>query len=246
MRVLAGVGLGILFVLGAAIGLVIGFFVFWVSLYRRARAVHAEGIVCRAEITARDPVIGPVLAGPALVRLSGAFEGQRTSGTDVLGFDIRMQKTFDRDGRVGDQDLLLGSFESFTTAARDRAKTDVGDYLANEYSSVTPWWVSRTGPAIFRIKAPVVGSRDRGVDRIARLDSDLAADRARLVLSVHGGGSSIEVAELRLVERFADDDRTLRASMFRQGRALRPLGIRNGIRASVYPMSQLARRLRGG
>jgi hypothetical protein len=241
-----GVGLAILFVVGAVIGLVIGFFVFWVSLYRAARAVHAEGIVCRAELIAKDRAIGPTLEGPALVRLSGAFEGQRTSGTDVLGFDIRMQRTFVRDGRVGDQDLLLGSFESFITAKRDRAKTDVGDYLANEYSSVTPWWVVGTGPAILRITPPPAAPRERGADRIARLDADLAADRARLVLSVHAGGSSIEVAELRLVERFAGDDRSLRASMFRQGRALRPLGIRNGIRATVYPISQLARRLRGG
>ena len=50
----------------------------------------------------------------------------------------------------------------------------------------------------------------------------------------------------RLVERLASDATTLRASMFRQGRSLRPLGLRNGIRATVYPLSQLARRLRGG
>ena len=246
MRVLAGVGLGMLFVLGAVVGLVIGLFVFFVSLYRRARAVHAEGIVCRAELVAKDDVIGPTIAGPALVRLSGAFEGQQTTGTDVLGFDIRMQRAASRDGSVGDQDLLLGSFESFATAKRDRENTDVGDYLANRYSSVTPWWVLGTGPAILRVTPPAPAPRERGADRIARLDADLAADRARLVLSVHANGAAIDVAELRLVERFADDDRTLRASMFRQGRALRPLGVRNGIRATVYPMSQLARRLRGG
>jgi hypothetical protein len=55
----------------------------------------------------------------------------------------------------------------------------------------------------------------------------------------------MEVAELRLVERLPTDAHALRASMFRQGRALRPLGLRNGIRATVYPMSQLARGLRG-
>jgi len=46
---------------------------FPISLYRGARVVHAEGVVCRAENVARDPV-GQRLAGPALVRLSGAFE----------------------------------------------------------------------------------------------------------------------------------------------------------------------------
>jgi hypothetical protein len=54
------------------------------------------------------------------------------------------------------------------------------------------------------------------------------------------------IAELRLVERMPIDDRLLRASMFRQGRGVRPLGLRNGIRATVYPISQTARRLRGG
>jgi hypothetical protein len=246
VRVLVGVGLGVLFVVGAALGLVIGFFVFWVSLYRGARAVHAEGIVCRADLTAKDGVIGPALAGPALVRLSGAFEGQRPAGTDVLGLDIRMQRAFARDARIGDQDLLLGTFESFSTAARDRKATNVSDYLANKYSSVTPWWVPGLGPVVFRITPSSTAPAARGADRIARLDADLATDRARLALSVHANGSSVEVAELRLLERFADDDRALRASMFRQGRGVRPLGIRNGIRASVYPLSQLARRLRGG
>jgi hypothetical protein len=66
-----------------------------------------------------------------------------------------------------------------------------------------------------------------------------------MVLSVHTGGTAIDVAELRLTERLPLDAHTLRASMFRQGRALRPLGLRNGIRATVYPLSQLARGLRG-
>ena len=242
MRVIAAVGLCVLFVVGAVLGVAIGFVVFWVSLYRAARAVHAEGVVCRAEVTARDAAIGPKLAGPALVRLSGAFEGQRTTGSDVLGLDLRFQREATSDASVGDQDLLLGTFESFHTASRDRAATDAGDYLANRYSSVTPWWVPGDGPQVLRIAAPPARPRDRGADRLARLDADLAADQARLVLAVDGS----EVAEIRLVERLAIDGRALRASMFRQGRALRPLGLRNGIRATVYPLSQLARRLRVG
>jgi hypothetical protein len=87
---------------------------------------------------------------------------------------------------------------------------------------------------------------DRGADRLARLDADLAADRARFDLVVGTGDARRALAELRLVERIAADDRGLRTSMFRQGRGVRPLGLRNGIRATVYPMSQTARRLRGG
>lgn len=246
VQVLAAIGLGVLFVVGALLGLVIGVVVFVVSLVRGARAVHAEGVVCRAELIPRDGQIGPRLAGPALVRLSGAFEGNATQNTDVLGIDIRMQRRPDPDPTSGDQDLLLGTFESFLTAGRDRERTNVADYLANEYSTVTPWWVTGVGPAILRLRplaapAPI----ERGADRVARLEADLAADRARMVLSAVSGGQSVEVAELRLVEMLPTDAHSLRASMFRQGRAVRPLGLRNGIRATVYPLSQLARGLRG-
>jgi hypothetical protein len=246
MRVLAAIGLTILFAIGAVLGLLIGCVIFPISLYRGARAVHAEGVLCQVEIVARDPVVGQRLAGPALVRLSGAFEGQATRGSDVLGLDIRMQRTVSRDARDGDQDLLLGSFESFRTAGRDRANTNTGDYLANRYSTVTPWWVRAHGPVILRLVPPPPLPADRGRDRLARLDADLAADRARFALAIDTGTTELVIAELRLLERVTTDDRALRASMFRQGRGVRPLGLRNGIRATVYPMSQIARRLRRG
>jgi len=241
MRVLAGLGLGLLFVVGAASGLVVGVgAIFWISLVRGARAVHAEGVVCRAELVARDAVIGPRLAGPAIVRLSGAFEGQASTGSDVLGLAVRTRRDPGTDPREGDQDLVFGTFESFATASRDRAATDTSDYLANRYSSVTPWWIRDRGPATLRLAPPPPAAKDRAADRLGRLDADLAADRARFVLAVDGS----EVAELRLIERLSADATALRVSMFRCGRGLRPVGLRNGIRATVYPISQLARRLR--
>ena len=247
VHALAAVLLGVLFGVGALLGIAIGVLIFFISLVRRARAVHAEGLVCRAELVARDGVIGPQLAGPALVRLSGAFENQATTGTDVLGLAIRMQRAPSSDGHVGDQDLLLATFESFLTAKKDREATNAKDYLANRYSTVTPWWTPGKGPAIWRLAPPQSAAPpERASSRVGRLDADLAADRARMVLSVHEGASTVAVAELRLVERLPADAASLRASMFRQGRALRPLGLRNGIRATVYPLSQLARRLRGG
>jgi len=245
MRVLAAIGLMILFAIGAVLGVAIGVVIFPISLYRGARAVHAEGVVCRAEIVAHDPA-GQRLVGPALVRLSGAFEGQASTRSDVLGLDIRMQRTAGGDPRDGDQDLLLGSFESFHTAGRDRAATDAGDYLANHYSTVTPWWLATRGPVILRLVPPPPRPADRGPDRLARLDADLAAGCARFALAVGTRAAPATIAELRLLERLPLDDRGLRASMFRQGRGVRPLGLRNGIRATVYPMSQTARRLRGG
>jgi hypothetical protein len=244
MRVLAAIGLGILFAIGSVVGLLIGVVIFPISLLRGARAVHADGVVCRAEIIARDPAAAR-LAGPALVRLSGAFESQ-TGASDVLGLDIRMQRTASSDARDGDQDLLLGSFESFRTAKRDRANTNAGDFVANRYSTVTPWWLSAEGAVLLRLRPPPLQPADRALDRLSRLDVDLAADRARFELAVDAGSSARVIGELRLVERLAVDDRKLRASMFRQGRGVRPLGLRNGIRATVYPISQTARRLRGG
>lgn len=244
MRVLTALGLGVLFVVGALLGLAVALVIIPISLRRGARPVHADGVMCRAEIAARHP-IGERLVGPALVRLSGVFEGQ-TARSDVLGLDIRMQRSPSSDARDGDQDLSLGSFESFATAARDRARTNAGDYVANRYSTVTPWWVPIFGPVVLRLVPPAGLAASRGVDRLARLDADIAADRARFTLAIITGDDERAIAELRLIERIAIDDRKLRASMFRQGRGVRPLGLRNGIRATVYPLSQLARGLRGG
>ncbi len=250
MKVLLGIGLWVLFAVGAIAGFVLGVVaIFWVSLIRGARAVHADGVVCRAELVARDALVGPRLAGPAIVRLSGAFEPQDTTGKDVLGLDLRLRRAAEAgslDATVGEQDLPLGTFESFATAARDRDRTDAVDYLDNRYSSVTPWWVPGVGPAIFRLVPAPTRPRDRGADRLARLDADLVADQARLVVAVEANGATTDVAELRLIERLPIDGRALRVSMFRQGRAIRPVGFRNGVRATVYPISQLARRLRGG
>ena len=242
VRVLAAVGLGVLFVLGACLGLALGIVLFVVSLVRGARAVHAEGVLCRAEVIARDGALPRRFAGPALVRLSGALAAQATTGRDILGIAVRLQETASTDPRVGDQDLLFGTFDSFLGASRALAATDTGDYLANRYSTVTPWWVPGEGPLVLALAPGAARPRDRGADRLARLDADLADGTAQLALVVAGA----PVAELRLVARLPDDGRTLRASMFRQGRGIRPVGLRNGIRATVYPMSQLARRLRGG
>ncbi len=245
MRLFAAIGLSILFLIGGVLGLVLGLVVGLVSLVRGARAVHFEGVVCRARLTSRHEA-ADLLAGPALVRLSGALEHQDTTGTDVLGLDVRLQPVAKDDAAYGDQDLLLGTFESFATAARDRARTVAGDYLANHYSTVTPWWLTGHGPVILRLVPPPPAAADRGSGRLTRLDADIAAGRAGFTLMADTGSGELALADLQLTERIDIDDRRLRASMFRQGRGVRPLGLRNGIRATVYPMSQLARRLRGG
>ena len=240
MRVIAALGLGVLYAIGALVGIALGVVVFAVSLVRGARAVHAEGVVCRAIITSETV---PRLAGPALVRLSGAFTGAHATAPDVLGLAIRWQTGAVDDAAVGDQDLWLATFESFATAGRDRAATDAHDFLANHYSTVTPWWLPGRGPVTLRL-IPTSPRRGPG-DRLVNLDAALA-DGATLQLALGSRAAPEVIGELRLVARLAVDDRPLRTSPRRHGRGLRALGLRNGIRAAVYPMSQAARRLRGG
>jgi hypothetical protein len=99
---------------------------------------------------------------------------------------------------------------------------------------------------ILRLVPPPPAAADRGSDRLARLDADLATGRAGFTLMVGTGSGELALADVQLTERVDIDGRRLHESMFRHGRGVRPLGLRNGIRATVYPMSQAARRLRGG
>lgn len=250
-------GLGVLFVIGAALGGALGAVFFLIALVRGGRPVHHEGVVLRAELHALDAAVGPRLAGPVLIRLSGAFEGQQTQGPDVLGLLVRTRSATQAPGDPtgGDQDLLLGTFESFRTAARDRAATNTTDYLENRYSSVTPWWIPGVGPATLHLEraprvpdgrapASVASPEDASTSRLDRLDRALAGGTARMVLSLSHPRGRTEIAELCLLERASIDARRVRASMFRAGRGIRPLGFRNGLRAFLYPMSQLGRSLR--
>src|SRR5205085_2626134 len=89
----------------------------------------------------------------------------------------------------------------FPISWRRRARTNAGDYLANGYSTVTPWWLAHHGPVILRLIAPPPAAAARGADRLARLDADLAADRARFGLAVDTGSTALTIGELRLIAR---------------------------------------------
>ncbi len=235
------IGLALLFFLGALTGVVVGFFVFWISLFRGVRAFHPRGSTCRAEVTALDDVVGPRLAGAARVRLSPVSGTEDDTGKAVIGLAMKLG-----DG----QDLPIATFEAFLSVKKDREKIDPTDYLHNEYASVTPWRVRGLGIVWFRV-IPVPDAAPKSGTRRERLEADIAAGRAKLTLEARTapgphGPLRAKLAELRLVERLPDDERAFRMSMFRRGCGLAPTGFRNGIRAIVYPMSQLGRRLRGG
>ena len=228
----------VLYVLGALVGLVAGIVVFFISLKRAARAFHASGSVCKAELTALDDTVGKRLAGAVRVRLSGASEPENSPKQSILGMALEIG---------GDQDLPLATFESFRKASEATANTNVADYLANQYSSVTPWRVG--GDTVWFRAIPADQPAASGT-RVERLDAAIAAGRATFTLELRDGpgpDSAVRarIGELRLTERLPADDAGFKISMLRTARGLVPTGFRNGIRVVAYPASQLARRLRG-
>jgi hypothetical protein len=238
LRALHAVALWVLFVLGCVVGLALfALPIFLWALVTKKRPIHFDGVVLRADVE------GELLRGPAIVRLSGGGNRENSTARDVLGFALRLQGERDDDLRVGDQDLVFGTFESFITLPFTIKNVKVGDYLANEYSSVTPWRVPGLGCVKLRAMPPRSTVAD-GADRVARLLADVAAGTAVFALEARGGDTPAPLARIRLVERLPLDGRDLHASMWRNGRGFHPTGFRNGIRAVVYPMSQTARGLR--
>lgn len=237
------IGLWCLFVLGALLAIVfVALPIFVRSLIRGARAFHPRGSVCRAEVTALDDVVGPRLAGSALVRFSGVSADENSPAQTVIGMAIEFGT---------DQDLALATFEAFLKTAEGTRTTNVADYLGNQFASVAPWRTRGLGVVWYRVIPAPEATGPKVGTRTERLDADIAADRAKLILEAReapgpDGALRSRVAELRLVERLPTDDRALRISMFRTGRGLVPTGFRNGVRAIAYPASQLARWLRGG
>jgi hypothetical protein len=230
---------------GVVVGVVLAPIIFLWSLIKGARAVHADGVVCTAEVVAVDAVVGPRLAGAALARFSGAFEREGAAAADILGLALRFGE---------DQDLILGTFESFVTASKDKARVVVGDYLANAYDTVAPWRVDGVGVVRLRIAA-ADPPRDpaRGADRRGRLEADVAGGVAVVTIGHHandggggGGGLVTPIAEVRLTALSPIAPAAIRISLGRGGRGLTAVGFRNGIRRVVYPVSQLGRRIRGG
>lgn len=233
-------GLGVLFAVGMIFGIVLALPIFLFSFARAARAFHPRGTVCRASVVALDPGAGARLAGDARVRLSGSSGEESSDVKTVLGMAIK---------HANGQDLPLATFEAFAKLRAATANTNVADYLANEYASVTPWRVPGLGIVWLRA-VPGAPAGDGSGSRVDRLDAAIAAGRASFVIEARAAAGAdapvrSKLAELRLVERIADD-RRFTISMFHTAAGFVPTGLRNGIRVVVYPASQLARRLRGG
>jgi len=237
--VVRAIGLGVLFGVGMIFGVVLAPVIFLISFVRGGRAFHPRGTTCRASVVALDPDVGGRLAGEARVRLSGAAGDENSDVKTVLGMAIKL---------ANGQDLPLATFEAFVKLGAATKDTNIGDYLANEYASVTPWRVHGLGIVWLRA-IPNAHVAATGT-RVDRLDAAIAAGHAKLVLEAReapGPTAAVRrrLAELSLVERTADD-KAFTISMFHTAAGFVPTGVRNGIRGVVYPTSQLARRLRGG
>jgi hypothetical protein len=235
------IGLSLLFAIGALVALIAAIPIFFRSLIRGARSFHPRGTVCRAEITAVDDVVGPRLAGSARVRLSSATADENSPTPSILGMAIKLGS---------DQDLAVATFESFAKAGEGTKHTNVADYLGNQFASVAPWRARGLGVIWLRAIPDPAASAAKTGTRVERLDADIAAGRAKFMLEAReapgpDGGVRARIAELRLIERVADDDPKFQVSMFRTGRGVVPTGFRNGVRSILYPVSQFARGLRG-
>jgi hypothetical protein len=228
------------FAIGNFFGVLLSPVIFTISFFKAARAFHAQGTMCRAKIVALDDVVGPRLEGNATIRLSGSAKPENSPEQSILGMAMKFG---------GTQDLPIATFESFLKAKQATANTDVKDYLANQYSSVTPWKVEGLDGSIW-FRAMPKTSIVAGALRTERLAAHIAEGNAVFVLearSAPGPDAPVvkALAEIQLVDVLRGDDSSFDMSMTRNGLGIRPLGIRNGIRRIVYPVSQYARGLKG-
>jgi len=243
---------------GRVIGLALAPIVFLVALVRGARAFHPDGAVWRADVVATfrgDGSLARVakrLAGPALARLSPAMHRAGSDERDVLGLGVRF-------GAAGEQDLLLATFDGFAPAQLRRAlkETDPRDYLHNDYRAVSPYRVDGTGDLVL-LRARGEGDPSRsdgpsqtgGPSRDERLARAVADGHALLHVEARAADDEhapwLPLVDVTLVGRSSVTQAALRLSPQRDGFGLRGAGTYAGIRWAVYPVSQLARRLRGG
>jgi hypothetical protein len=217
-----------------------------VSWARRARTFHPRGDAYLADVTPLPSggALGEALAGPALVRFSGALWKSRWEHLDVLGCALRFRRRDDAPAAPdpGDQDLLFATILRPWTMGLAPFTTDASDYLDNLYYAVSPFDVPGFGRAYFRLRpAP-----RRGVaapDRAARLDATLAGPGVALTLEVRQRWrwGWVPVATIALRERADVNQEALAFSPFRDGRGLVPRGLVHALRRAVYPASQRAR-----
>lgn len=224
-----------------------------VSLLRRARVFHPEGVVYHARV---EPLHteGPLgdlarrVAGDALARLSGAWWRVKER-PDVLGLALRLRAVGEASATPadGDQDLLFATIRSPWTTLAAALSTHQHDFLDNDYFGVAPFEIEGVGRVKLRLVGPRPGTP--GTTRAERLDRDVSAGRADLRLEARRlddpalADEWLPVALLRLVEPARVDQERLEFSPFRAGRGIRPVGFVHALRRGTYGASQAMRHL---
>ncbi len=225
-----------------------------IAWLRAARMLHPVGVVVRAEVIPEpglDPQLAAVadrLAGPALVRLSNAWWKHR-EWPDALGVAVRLRSSASPPSvrpEPGDQDLLFATIRRPFLLPIDPLRTDVHDFLANDFYGTSPFRVLGVGRARLRLRP--VRSRDvlEG-DRDARLARAIEAGDASFALEAKRFGRPWRrIVRIELGEEIDLDQEELRFSPFRDGRGITPVGFVHGLRAATYAASRAAsRRARG-
>lgn len=236
--------------LGFAAGAVIAPLAAVVSMARRGRAVHRNGVVYRAEVTpdalsGAEKELGQRLSGPALVRFSsGLWRVETERKPDLLGVSIRFRKdtTVSALPTQGDQDLLFATLRRAWLLVPAAFTTNVRSFLWDDYYTVAKFESEELGLVKFRLVAPRIPdtgeSRERALDEAAKDGTAVLALQAR---DVRRGAVYEPVARIRLIERVDVDQDALRSSPFRAGRGIVARGFLNAIRVLPYAASQLAR-----
>ena len=236
--------------LGKAAGWAAAPFFGAVSFARRARTFHPRGPIVHAAVSrhATAPAhlqpLGERLAGPALIRFSGALWKNAESAPDVLGCAIRLRRDTSESSEPGadDQDLLFATIRRPWTMPLSPFTTDAQDYLANDYYAVSPFDVGLANLVYLRL-CPAHPSVGTGGTRSERLLREVRFGHAMLTLEAGDGpfGPWVPVATVALERPARVDGEALRFRPFRQGRGVRPRGFIHALRRGVYAISQRAR-----
>jgi hypothetical protein len=219
------------------------------SRLRGARLLHPRGVLHRGEVRslARDDdalmALGDRLAGPAIVRFSSAlFRGERAP--DLLGLAVRFCSdplpSVDPDGC--DQDLLFATMPGIFRLPAALVRTDVHDFLANDYYGALSFDVDGIGRAKLRVRPE--GDTKRGEGRERRLAEAVAVGDARLVLEIRRRGHArwSPVVAIDVGERLELDDRELRFVPYLNARGIRPVGFVHAMRGATYAASAFSRK----
>jgi hypothetical protein len=214
------------------------------SALRRSRVLHPVGELFEGSI---EPGVAPddlaplaeALRGGALVRLSAALWKRRASRLpDVLGCAIRIY-----DGDAGDQDLLLATIRRPWTTGLAPLTTDVRDYLANDYFSVSPFALEGIAQR-FYLRLRPLRRGGRGGTRRERLIA--ALDEGAVTFAIEASyrprSQWREVATLRLDRFAAEDAARVTFDPFRTGRGIAPRGVIHALRHGPYAASQAMRK----